>query len=164
MWFCSTRVFMVNGYLLLGKKSLDLKYSVKKILNILKIVALWSFVITVGKLLFSKTENNLLEAVWGFALQFVKSLVQKGTLWHFWFFGALMIIYCFIPLLFKLINKHFKIYKLLIVILIMVCVAVQLISIGVGKPVQSYVIQTFRLWTWFMYFGLGGVSANLMRR
>ena len=27
-------------------------------------------------------------------------------------------------------------------------------------PVQTYVIQTFRLWTWFFYYILGGLVAQ----
>lgn len=37
-----------------------------------------------------------------FVKEFIKSFVQKGTLWQFWYLGALLIIYAILPILSKI--------------------------------------------------------------
>jgi surface polysaccharide O-acyltransferase-like enzyme len=87
----------------------------------------------------------------------VKSLVQKGTLWHFWYFGALMIVYLFVPLL----SKHGENLKWVWVVSFGMGFLIQSVSYIVGTPLQSYLIQTFRLWTWIQYFVLGGLCGRV---
>ncbi|WP_125140054.1 acyltransferase family protein [Clostridium transplantifaecale] len=41
-----------------------------------------------------------------------------------------------------------------------VCVGMQCVSILLGWPIQSKVLQTLRLWTWLFYFSFGGEIAK----
>lgn len=82
--------FMVNGYLLLSRERISFRYVFYKLAHILKIVFSWNFLIAIPVLIFRQKIIN------PFRLAF-DSLLQKGYLWHFWFFGALMIIYSNFP-------------------------------------------------------------------
>lgn len=65
----------------------------------------------------------------------------------------MMIIYFLVPLLTKLSKK----VKLGILILTgAIGIFIQFVSLILGWPIQSIVVQTLRLWTWLFYFILGG--------
>ena len=152
--------FMVNGYLLLNKKELSYKYIFKKIINILVIVFCWNLLIYVPMLFIGETINNPIYSS-------IESLMQIGYFYQFWFFGSLIIIYLFVPI----INKSFKNIKkaiLLTFTMISICLVIDLISIFRSMKgesiVQINVIQTFRLWTWFAYYLLGGLLGNVTIR
>lgn len=147
---------MVNGYLILKKDKVDFKYSVRKIIGIMKIVILWMTIyFLVEKVVFKNNDINLFIAI-------IKCLVQKGYFTIFWFFGSLIIIYIILPFLHKIFNKSpIKITLLFILIMSIFDIASLLgnsiFSYGI---VQRYFIQTFRLWTWIGYFFLGGLFSN----
>lgn len=89
---------------------------------------------------------------------FLKSFVQKGKLWQFWYLGALLIIYVFLPVLSKL-NQRSR--RVLLLICGVISIVIQVASFLHGEPVQKYVIQTFRIWTWLFYFLLGSEMKTL---
>jgi surface polysaccharide O-acyltransferase-like enzyme len=94
-----------------------------------------------------------------FAKLIIKSLVKKGMLWHFWYFGALLLIYICVPLL----NKHRERLNRIWIAFFAFGFLAQLGSYIIGTPLQSYCIQTFRLWTWIQYFILGGLCGREWR-
>jgi surface polysaccharide O-acyltransferase-like enzyme len=150
--------FMVNGYLLLNKNEITYKYIWKKISNILIVVFSWNLIILIGKLIIKREFNNPIYSV-------VENLIQRGYFWQFWFFGSLIIIYLFVPIL----NKYFKNVKsavLLTCMFIGISLVIDLISIfrslNGDSIVQINVIQTFRLWTWLAYYLLGGLLGNTL--
>jgi surface polysaccharide O-acyltransferase-like enzyme len=150
--------FMASAYILLNKGEVSLSYSIRKCFSILKIMVLWAAIVCIASnclaLIRGTEESNLLVF---FVKLVVKSLVQKGTLWHFWYFGALMIVYLFVPLL----SKHGENLKWVWVVSFGMGFLIQSVSYIVGTPLQSYLIQTFRLWTWIQYFVLGGLCGRV---
>ena len=144
--------FMVNGYLLLSRERISFRYVFYKLAHILKIVLSWNFLIAIPVLIFRQKIIN------PFRLAF-DSLLQKGYLWHFWFFGALMIIYLFLPILHRLIyeKKHF--HRAACLILMAVCLCMSTLSMVKGYPLSMFVPQPLRLWTWLFYFLSGGLFA-----
>ena len=89
----------------------------------------------------------------------IGSLVQKGYFFQFWFFGALILIYLCLPILKKcLYSKRSFFYSLSL--LAVIGLIFELTNIVLQMPIQTYVIQTFRLWTWFFYYLLGGYIAQ----
>ena len=148
--------FMSSGYFLLNRGEISIKYSIHKIIGIFRIVVLWNLIfyglefiwkiIHVRKISFSI--SSLIQSVF-------QSLVQKDELWHFWYLGALMLIYVALPILSKIIRKNG--YKRVILVFLSICICLELYSLCTGYPVQKYVIQTFRIWTWELYFLLGGI-------
>lgn len=145
--------FMVNGYLQLNKVK-DYKYVLKKILNIFIVCFIWNLPIVVFKLVVEGENSNIISNVFF-------NYVQKGYFWQFWFLGALILIYIFLPLIQKLFNKTEK-YKFFTILLIIVSSLVDLFNIinnnFLGNDIIKNIIpQVFRIWTWLTYFFIGGL-------
>ena len=141
--------FMVNGYLLLGKREITYSYILQKVKWILITVSSWSVIIWLFKRDF--TVNPI--------KKIVGSFIQKGYFFQFWFFGALILIYICLPVLKKFLNSK-RSYLYIISVLLVIGLIFELTNIVLQMPVQTYVIQTFRLWTWFFYYILGGFIAQ----
>lgn len=133
--------FMVNGYLLLGKREITYSYILQKVKWILITVSSWTFIVWLFKRDFTE---NLIKKIVG-------SLMQKGYFFQFWFFGALMIIYICLPILKKFLNSK-RSYLYSISLLVVIGLIFELTNIVLEMPIQTYVLQTFRLWTWFFYY------------
>lgn len=145
--------FMVNGYLLLNKKELTYPYIIKKIFNILLTILIWNVFFSCAILV---AKHQLINPL----LETIKNLLQKGFFYQFWFFGSLILIYSILPLLHSFLNKNSKRYTPILIILILICLIIDITNLILGsmhKPIfTAQVIQSFRLWTWLMYFILGG--------
>ena len=141
--------FMVNGYLLLGKREITYSYILQKVKWILITVSSWSVIIWLFKRDF--TVNPI--------KKIVGSLIQKGYFFQFWFFGALILIYICLPILKKFLNSK-RSYLYTLSVLLVIGLIFELTNIVLQMPIQTYVIQTFRLWTWFFYYLLGGFIAQ----
>ena len=141
--------FMVNGYLLLGKRNITYSYILQKVKWILIIVSSWTIIVWLFKRDFAVNPIK----------KIVGSLLQKGDFSQFWFFGALILIYLCLPILNKILNSKRR-YLHILSCLIAIGLIFELANIILQMPLQSYVIQTFRLWTWFFYYLLGGLLAQ----
>jgi len=141
--------FMVNGYLLLGKRNITYSYILQKIKWILITVSSWTFIVWLFKRDFAV---NPIKKIIG-------SLLQKGYFSQFWFFGALILIYLCLPILRKFLNSK-RSYLYILSSLVTIGLVFELANMVFQMPLQSYVIQTFRLWTWFFYYILGGLIAQ----
>lgn len=141
--------FMVNGYLLLGKREITHSYILQKVKWIIITVSSWSVIVWLFKRDF--TVNPI--------KKIVGSLIQKGYFFQFWFFGALILIYICLPILKKFLNSK-RSYLYIMSVLLVIGLIFELTNIVLQMSVQTYVIQTFRLWTWFFYYILGGFIAQ----
>ena len=86
-------------------------------------------------------------------------MLQKGYFFQFWFFGALILIYLCLPILRKFLNSK-RSFLYILSSLLTIGLIFELANIILQMPLQSYVIQTFRLWTWLFYYILGGLVAQ----
>lgn len=145
--------FMVNGYLMFSREKISYSYSFRKILNLLKIVVLWNLLIALPVLVFRHKLVNP-------AVLCIESLFQKGYLWHFWFFGSLMILYLILPPIYKLLKSRPLIHAIICLILMCICASVSILSMSKGYSIQMFVPQTLRLWTWLFFFLFGGLCVN----
>lgn len=141
--------FTVNGYLILNRTVVDYKYVIKKILHILIIVVLWNILVFLAYLALKRTLMNPLVLI-------AKSLVEKGKLWQFWFLGAMIITYLAAPILYYIINHFRHGYFILISVSFMACMGVWLLNVITQSSPLANVFQTFKIWTWFFYFIIGG--------
>lgn len=150
--------FMVNGYLQL-RKVVDYKYIFKKILKILFVVFIWNlFYWMIQLIIKGRTENIIYEIIINF--------LQKGHFGQFWFLGSLIIMYLILPLISKIFNNKSKRYCIILTAtLTTTCILIDLFNIRNNffnhTTIQQTIIQTFRLWTWFTYFCLGGLINKL---
>ena len=145
--------FMVNGYLQLNKIK-DYKYAMKKIFKIFLVCIIWNIPIIIIKLVFDGEKLNIISNVF-------LNYIQKGYFWQFWFLGALILIYIFLPLFQKLFNRTDK-YKIFTIVLIIVSSLVDIFNIinnnFFGNDIiKNSVPQVFRIWTWITYFFIGGL-------
>ena len=141
--------FMVNGYLLLGKSNITYPYILHKVKWVLLTVSSWTVIIWVLKRDFI---TNPIKKI-------VASLIQKGYFFQFWFFGSLILIYLCLPILKKFLYSK-RSYLYFLSVLTIIGLIFESINFLLQMPVQTYVIQTFRLWTWFFYYILGGFLAQ----
>lgn len=151
--FAVPAFFMAMGFIQLNTTSKSYKYYFKRCVCILVIVFFWNTIEyileTINALRSGKT---LVFDVFEPLRMAMLSLLQRGSLDKFWFFGSTIIVYLLIPLLNGLDSrKKRKIWFL--------CLAgsflVYILSLVIHQPLQVHVIQTFRVWTWTQYLLLG---------
>ena len=155
-YFCDFAVplfMMVNGYLMFSKANITPAYAFGKILSLLRIVVCWNLLIMLPVMVFRHKFVNPVRLC-------VNSLLQKGYLWHFWYFGALIIIYLALPLIHHLIKNRPLLHLILVVILVLISVTISIMSMVRGYSIQKYVPQTLRIWTWLMFFLFGGLCTT----
>ena len=158
--FAVPTFFLQSGYFLLNRGQVDISYAKRKCWGVIRVVVCWNAVIAILKVLKAfLARGSVMMDLLNFPLVCIKCLVQKGMLWHFWYLGALLVIYLMLPLLTRVAYKK----KLLLVCTCGIAVTLEFVSYWLGYPVQKYIIQTFRLWTWLFYFMLGS-EMNRMKQ
>lgn len=147
--FAMPLFFMCNGYLILKKKSFGFKYFCKKVLNIIRVMTLWSFITFMLSLLVE--QNSLTKAL----LDGIKCFIGVNIA-PFWFLYSLIIIYIVLLLFFDLIKKHLNKILIFLFATMLIIDIISVISIFRGGYfVQSKINQRFRIWTWMFYFVIG---------
>lgn len=146
--------FMVNGYLMFSKERVDYKYSFTKILQLIKIIFLWNMIMILPVMILRRKIINPIT-------QCFKSVLQQGYLWHFWFFGALILIYLLLPILHNMLKDRLRLHIVSCVLLAIICVGISIYSMLEGYSLVAYVPQTLRLWTWLFFYLFGGLCRRV---
>lgn len=151
--------FMINGYLVLNKNEITYKYLFKKIVRLLFIALIWNIIYSgILTIIQGKMDNPF--------IQTIKSLLEKGNMFWFWFLGALIILYLLTPILHKILNKP-KVNKIFILLCVLLCEIIYIVNIYRGYNddtiIKKIVPQTLRIWTWITYFYMGGFIKNNIR-
>ena len=106
--------FMSSGFFLLNRGELNYKYVWHKCAGIIKIVLFWNCILYALRLGKALIFNKIFAInIFVFLEGFLKSFVQKGKLWQFWYLGALLIIYVLLPVLSKLNQKSRRVLLLI---------------------------------------------------
>ena len=158
--------FMASGYLIFGKEKITWKYNLIKIMKIIRLILLWCvlrycIVVDARFLLGLDTFDYEIEIL---VEDIIGSFIQRGSMWQFWYLGALILIYLMSPFMQKILEGITNKKAGLICIwgiFVVISVSIQLVSMCLGQPIQKYVIQTFRIWSWVQYFIAGGVVRYL---
>ena len=92
--------FMVSGYLLIGRPNVNYRYSIRKIIGIVRFV---SIIVFAYWMILSIYQRNFdfAELVWSL----IQPYFQSGKFSIFWYFGAMIIIYVLYP---NLNNMYIK--------------------------------------------------------
>ena len=144
---------MSSGYFLLNRGKINWNYPLKKAFSIIRLVILWNLVFDILKSVFEVYSVGKLNIEWlDIPQDIIKSFLQKGEMGHFWYLGALIIVYILLP---WMSQKSFESKRFLLFLIGTVCFIIQIISLFIAYPLQADVIQTFRVWTWLFYFLLG---------
>ena len=144
--------FVINGYLMFRKDQISYKYAFRKIFRILIVCFSWEALHGLAFFLYYRESRNFLRS-------FILDFFQKGLFFHFWFMGALIILYLILPLLRKLQRELPVKYKKLLFVFGTVCVIVDIIMIVLQNPFILKVAQSLRIWIWIFYYMLGGYIA-----
>ena len=140
--------FMVSGYLLLEKGG-DWRYSFRKIYGIIKFVFLCSFVFSILYVIVHQQFNINIIGI------FLRSFIQKGPLWMFWYFGAMCLLYLLLPFLKWADHRWDYFYPKLFVCLL--CFDFIVFLLTFTSHWEYNVIQSFRIWNWLTYFSIGSI-------
>lgn len=158
--FAVEAFFMSSGYILVNRKEILFQNTVRKIGTILFVVALWNgglFILKFSYKVILHHDSHF--HGYDFFLMIGKSLLQRDTMFHFWYFGALILLYIFVYLIQKIhCNQKQKIAVWASALIL--SIGLQIFSYILGASLQRNLIQTFRLWTWIQYFMLGGLLAG----
>lgn len=150
--------FMVNGYLMFNKQSVTVKYSLGKILSLLRIIIIWNLIITIPMMILKHKFINPLD-------QIGNSVIQQGYLWHFWFFGTLILLYLLLVPLHKLVNHPkfgLTIHIVLCTLLLILCILNTVYSCYSHYPMGILIPQSLRLWISLFYYLSGGLIAKVV--
>lgn len=148
--------FMVSGYLMATKTEVTYKYPIKKILNIIKYVAIICVFYWVVYTIMSREFDLLL-----LLTTFVSSFIQDGFWWQFWYLGSMILIYIFLPI-FLYLKRNSSCFLVLSLLLFVACNTIFVFNIT--NQYEIGICQTLRIWNWAFYFIIGMfMSANVER-
>lgn len=148
--------FMVSGFLLIDKSNYNIKYSIKKILNIIRLVIsvnliYWLLIIIKHIIIYKYIDIKL-----SFLYDNISGcLIQKGAFWIYWYLGSMIILYLLLPIINKLYKNKKKFYLLTFALFLTECISFYF-NISNQNFNECHIIQTFRIWNWLFYFNLGG--------
>lgn len=141
--------FMVNGFLILKKKQLTYRYILKKSLTLLIPVFSWNLLFFIAKFNFHRN----------YVIVVLESLMQKGFFFQFWFLGSLVLMLLIAPILQYFLVKKTNFFIIFLLCLATMCFFFDIFSHLNEFSLQSNITQTFRIWTWLLYYSLGGLFA-----
>lgn len=142
--------FMVSGYLMFSKEKITFRYSFRKALSYIRIILAWNIIMIVPIYIFRHKPINPFK-------ESLRCILQQGYLWHFWFFGTMVILFLLLPLF----HGHLKKYPLLHISLtavFLICLLVMnIVSMRKETCPMLGIPQSLRLNVFGFYFLLGGV-------
>ena len=128
-----------------------MNYIRNKIIAILYVVLFWNILIWILK---GDFYSNPIRKTLG-------SLLQRGYFYQFQFFGSLILIYLLLPIIKKNTEKNNG-YIILLLRLTIIGIFIEIINTFIlYKPLQQYIPQTFRIWTWLFYYIMGGFFGEI---
>lgn len=142
--------FMVSGFLLSGKQ-LTVKYSIRKIKGILKFVFITITFIIVYWAIHDYIRLGYNTDPYFHIDSYISWFWQRGLMWQYWYFGAMIIIYATTPIISNLIHSK----KLIVALAFCIIISFIFFILDSIWNVENYIRQTFRIWYWYMYFLLG---------
>ena len=141
-----------SGFLILPKNDFSYKDSIKKIYKVSKIILLWVAISVFIKIIIITSSCENVDYFFWIKVIF-SPFINEGLLWHFWYMITLMILYLFLPILFKF-KKNNLIINLWIVFFVF-SILLQFVSIFYKDSIQTRIPQYLRIWSWLQYFLLG---------
>lgn len=147
--------WMTSGAFLMNRGPMEWKYAVKKPLKILRLVLIWNAIALLIKYIAGALSGSPVPvSPYIYIMESLFCLIQRGSLTHFWYLGALIIVYLLLPLLTRLSHRQ---QRLLLILCAAAALGFQGLSTVLGYSVQKLFPQSLRLWTWIFYFLLGGI-------
>lgn len=143
--------FMAAGAIQLNKAEIDFRYCIKKIKNIIFLMFAYYGVDFIIRMIFSH-DISLANMIW----------MAKNCYWDFgvfWFLQTMIIIYIILPWFHKFYKKHHVILLLFFGVITLVLNGFNIFNIQINGAdcfIEARIMQPLRLWTWLLYYTLGG--------
>ena len=144
---------MVSGYLMMRRSVLDYRYALRKIATILAVCFAW-------EALHAAAHFAVYRELREFWVSFVLDFFQKGLFYHFWYMGALILVYLYMPLVDKLYRRSEKSYLAVLLILGLVNAGLDIAAILTKNHAVDALPQNLRIHFWYFYAMLGGWIAR----
>lgn len=144
---------MVSGYLMMRRSVLDYRYALRKIATILAVCFVW-------EALHAAAHFAVYRELREFWVSFVLDFFQKGLFYHFWYMGALILVYLYMPLADKLYRRSEKSYLAVLLILGLVNTGLDIAAILTKNHAVDALPQNLRIHFWYFYSMLGGWIAR----
>ena len=144
---------MVSGYLMMRRSVLDYRYALRKIATILAVCFAWEALHAAAHFLVYRELRE-------FWLSFVLDFFQEGLFYHFWYMGALILVYLYMPLADKLYRHSEKGYLAVLLILGLVNTGLDAAAILTKSHAVEALPQNLRIHFWYFYAMLGGWIAR----
>lgn len=149
--------FTTSGVFMLGKESVSYSYIFRKIGKILAVCFMWECLYSIVLFIVKHEWRPFLGS-------FLYDFFQKGLFFHFWYLGAMIILYLLCPLLHKLIKRNPLLFIGLTICLGVINILLDVMQLIEGRQFVLNVVQTLRIWIWLFYFMSGGVIAILCKK
>lgn len=152
--------FATSGYFVLKKNTISFDHVIRKIVSFILIVFTWCLLYSCLGIISHRIVNPV--------KTFVLAMLHKGPLEMLWFFGAMVILYALSPIFCRLM-KNRKQCTALVIILLGANVVSHIINIwtifNTDLSLYSYTLnswfrQTYKIWTFALYFVMGGMLTN----
>lgn len=143
--------FMVSGYLL-SQKEITWKYSLYKIKGILRFCFTMCFFYWLFRGIIKGSWPTMI--IWDFSGCFF----QKGHMWMFWYFGAMILIYLLLPKF-----KHILIKPSIVAVLFFIVSIIFYLNVYIDFE-ERFINQTLRIWNWLFYFSLGAFLNDKIKK
>ena len=144
---------MVSGYLMMRRSVLDYRYALRKIATILLVCFCW-------EALHAAAHFAVYREIRPFVQSWLLDFFQKGLFYHFWYMGALMLVYLYMPLADKLYRYSEKGYLAVLLLLGLVNTGLDAAAILTKNHMVEALPQSLRLHFWYFYAMLGGWIAR----
>lgn len=150
---CIPMFFTVSGYLMLKSPSFSWRYALKKIITILLVCLCW-------EALHAAAHFVVYREVRAFVKSWAMDFFQQGLFYHFWYMGALILMYLMMPLLDRLMQHSPAAYRMCLLGLSCFNALTDLIRTLTGNRWLMTIPQSLRLHFWLFYTKLGGWIAR----
>ena len=142
--------FMVSGYLMVERR-IDMMYVKNKTYRILKFIFITTTIALLAYNTMDYIENGRLTSRGLGINSYVSWIVQKGYMWHYWYFASMIFLYfitAIVPHKYIFSSRSVAVF-ITISLLVFVFNVLFLFE-------SKYIIQSFRLYYWLMFYSLGG--------
>lgn len=144
---------MVSGYLMMRRSVLDYRYALRKIATILLVCFCW-------EALHAAAHFAVYREIRPFVQSWLLDFFQKGLFYHFWYMGALILVYLYMPLADKLYRHSEKAYLAVLLLLGLVNTGLDAAAILMKNHMVEALPQSLRIHFWYFYAMLGGWIAR----
>ncbi len=92
-----------------------------------------------------------------FLASYLLDFLHKGVFFHFWFFGALILIYLVLPLIRRFAADHLTSYIRLVLCLGIILVLLDISMLVMNNQYLMVVPTSLRIWNWLFFSMMGGL-------